>query len=101
MVRQNSSTRYSVLHLKFTGKANAKLSSGQARPKIHCMKDIFSTSFDSDYHFLGFSKSELNMATAGSGRDNEEVRINRKSHRCDNKYKEDAIGTNLVRNGDL
>ena len=26
------------------------------------MKDIFSTSFDSDYHFLGFSKSELEMA---------------------------------------
>ena len=25
------------------------------------MEDIFSTSFDSDYHFLGFSKSELDI----------------------------------------
>ena len=66
------------------------------------MKDIFSTSFDSDYLFLGFSKSELNMATAGSGKVNEEIRTDRKSrsktrsrsrypdskHRRINKYKE-------------
>ena len=44
------------------------------------MEDIFSTSFDSDYHFLGFSKSELGMDTAGSGKVNEEIRTDRKSH---------------------
>ena len=44
------------------------------------MEDIFSTSFEGDYHFLGFSKSELDMATAGSGMVNEEIRTDRKSH---------------------
>ena len=43
------------------------------------MEDIFSTSFDTDYHFLRFSKSELDMATAGSGKVNEEIRTARKS----------------------
>ena len=43
------------------------------------MEDIFSTSFDSDYHFLGFSKLELNINTAGSGKVNEDMRVNRKS----------------------
>ena len=65
------------------------------------MEDIFSTGFDSGCHFLGFSKSELNMATA-SGKVNEEIRIDRKSrsrtrprsrdldskHRRDDGYKE-------------
>ena len=66
------------------------------------MEDIFSTSFDSDYRFLGFSKSEFDMATASSGKVNEEIRIDRKSrsrtrsrsrnpdskHRRINEYKE-------------
>ena len=69
------------------------------------MEDIFSTSFDTDYHFLGFSKSELDMATASSGKVNEEIRIDRidrkscsriisrsgdpdSKHRHDNEYKE-------------
>ena len=68
-----------------------------------CIEDIFSTSFDSDYQFIGCSKSELNMATDGradgSGKVNEEIRIDRKSHsrnrsrylnskhRRDNEYK--------------
>ena len=66
------------------------------------MEDIFSTSFDSDYHFLGFSKSELDMDTAGSGKVNKEIRTDRKSrsmtrsrsrdshskHGCDDEYKE-------------
>ena len=43
------------------------------------MEDIFSTSFDSDYHFLGFSKSELDMDTAGSGKVNEEIKTDRTS----------------------
>ena len=43
------------------------------------MEDIFSTSFDSDYHFLGFSKLELDMNTAGSGKVNEDIRTDRKS----------------------
>ena len=44
------------------------------------MDDIFSTSFDSDYHFLGFSKSELDMDVTGSGKVNEDMRADRKSH---------------------
>ena len=43
------------------------------------MEDIFSTSFDSDYHFLGFSKLELDMNTASSGKVNEDTRADRKS----------------------
>ena len=43
------------------------------------MEDIFSSSFDSDYHFLGFSKLELDMDTAGSGKVNEDIRTDRKS----------------------
>ena len=43
------------------------------------MEDIFSTSFDRDHHFLGFSKLELDMASAGSGKVNEESRTDRKS----------------------
>ena len=35
----------------------------RARLDIWFMEDIFSTSYDSDYHFLGFSKSELDMDT--------------------------------------
>ena len=42
------------------------------------MEDIFSTSFDSDYHFLG--KLELDMSAAGSGKVNEDMRADRKSH---------------------
>ena len=34
------------------------------------MEDILATSFDSDYHFLGFSKLELDMNAAGSGKVN-------------------------------
>ena len=66
------------------------------------MEDIFSTSFDSDYHFLGFSKSALDSATASSGKINEDIRTYRKSrsrtrsrsrdphskHRRDDKHKE-------------
>ena len=51
----------------------------RARFDIRFMEDIFSTSFDSDYHFLGFSKSELDMDTAGSGKVNKEIRTDRKS----------------------
>ena len=43
------------------------------------MEDIFSTSFDSDYHFLGFSKFELDMDAARSGKVNEDMRVDRKS----------------------
>ena len=43
------------------------------------MEDIFSTSFDSDYHFLGFSKFELDMDAACSGKVNEDRRVERKS----------------------
>ena len=43
------------------------------------MEDIFSTSFDSDYHFLGFSTLELDMNTVGSGKVNEDMRADRKS----------------------
>ena len=43
------------------------------------MEDIFSTSFDSDYHFLGFSKLELDMDTTDSGKVNEDNRTHRKS----------------------
>ena len=43
------------------------------------MEDIFSTSFDSDYQFLEFSKLELDMDTAGSGKVNENIRTDRKS----------------------
>ena len=43
------------------------------------MEDIFSTSFDSDYHFLGFSKFELDMDAARSGNVNEDMRADRKS----------------------
>ena len=43
------------------------------------MEDIFSSSSDSDYHFLGFSKLELDMDTAGSGKVNEDIRTDRKS----------------------
>ena len=43
------------------------------------MEDIFSTSFDSDYHFLGFSKFELDMDAARSGKVNEDMRADRKS----------------------
>ena len=66
------------------------------------MEDIFSTSFDSDYHFLGFSKFELDMDATGSGKVNEDMRANRKlcsrtrsrsrdphsKHGRDGKYKE-------------
>ena len=66
------------------------------------MEDIFSTSFDSDYHFSEFSKLELDMDTAGSGKVNEEIRTDRKScsgtrsrsrdphskYRRDDEYKE-------------
>ena len=43
------------------------------------MEDIFSTSFDSDYHFLGFSKFELDMDATRSGKVNEDMRADRKS----------------------
>ena len=43
------------------------------------MEDIFSTSFDSDNHLLGFSKLELDMNAAGSGKVNEDMRADRKS----------------------
>ena len=43
------------------------------------MEDISSTSFDSDYHLVGFSKLELDMDTAGSGKVNEDIRTDRKS----------------------
>ena len=68
------------------------------------MEDIFSTSSDSDYHFLAFYKLEFDMATAGSGKVNEETRIDRKlrsrtrsrypdsKHRCDDEYKERRCG---------
>ena len=42
-------------------------------------KTFFSTSFDSDYHFLGFSKLELDRNAAGSGKVNEDMRADRKS----------------------
>ena len=42
------------------------------------MEDIFSTGFDSDYHFLGFSKLELDMNATGSGKVNEDMRADRK-----------------------
>ena len=44
------------------------------------MEDIFSTSFDSDYQFLAFSKLELDMDTASSGKVNENIRTDRKLH---------------------
>ena len=61
-------------------KQDAKLSSDkQVKLDIWFMEDIFSTSFDSDYHFLGFSKFELDMDAAGSGKVNEDRRVERKS----------------------
>ena len=53
LVKQNSGAHYSLAHLKFTGKAEAKLSlKEKARLQIRFMEDIFPTT---DYHFLGFS----------------------------------------------
>ena len=59
---------------------DAKLSSKkQVRLDIRFMEDIFSTSFDSDYHVLGFSKLELDMNAASSSKVNEDMRADRKS----------------------
>ena len=61
-------------------KQDAKLSSKkQVRLDIRFMEDIFSTSFDSDYHFLRFSNLELDMNADSSGKVNEDMRADRKS----------------------
>ena len=53
------------------------------------MEGIFSTSFDSDYHFLEFSKLELDTDTAGSGKVNEAIRTDRKSRsRTRSRYRD-------------
>ena len=53
MVKQNSSAHYSLPHLKFTGKADAKLSlKEKARLQVRFMEDIFPAI---DYHLLSFS----------------------------------------------
>ena len=51
----------------------------KARLDIRFMKDIFSSNFDSDCHFLGFFTLELEMDIAGSGEVNEEIRNDRYS----------------------
>ena len=86
------------------------------RLDIRFMEDIFSTSFDSDYQFLGFSKLELDMDTATVAR---LIRISKltESHvlgpdlgleiltqgmDVTTNIKKDIIeGTNLFRNGYL
>ena len=45
-----------------------KLCSGQDKPVKQSVNSIFSTSFNSDYYFVGFSKSEMNMDMASNGR---------------------------------